>query len=208
MSCASTTLRCCGAEAERTEGGTPQQVLRPEEALREGSQRQTAYDPSALSQRRHEHKDACNRDFVDGLRRVFGGALHGYAAVLDDLNGESPPQPRTSKALVDGGVPASRILVPNREASVVQALQEFGASSVEKHFSWASQEDFRKHNVSAAYLDACSGDTRELQRMVDSMRVGNKEGHLRASGARELRSLVLAYTLVLRCFAEGGASSR
>ena len=189
-------LRCCGAEVEREAGGTPEQLLRLEEALREGGRRQTAYDPAALSLRHHEHKDACNRLFVDGLCRVFGQSLPGYVAVLDDLNGESPPVPRTAKALRDGGVPLSRILSPNKEAAVVRALQDFGVNSVKKHFSWAFQEEYWTHNVSGAYLDSCSGDLYELQRMVDCMRLNNKEGHL-----------VLGYTLVLRCFTEGGAKS-
>ena len=33
---------------------------------------------------------------------VFGQSLPGYVAVLDDLNGETPPVPRTAKALRDG----------------------------------------------------------------------------------------------------------
>jgi hypothetical protein len=187
-------LRHCGAEVERVAGGTSEQVLRLEERLQEGSRRQTAYDPAALSQRHHEHKDMCNRELVEGMRRVFGETLPGYVAVLDDLNGESPPLPRTAKALHDAGVPLSRILSPNKEPGVVRALQDFGVNSVQKHFSWAFQEDYQTHNVSAAYIDTCSGNLLELQRMVDCMWTNNKDGHL-----------VLAYTLVLRCFTEGGA---
>ena len=189
-------MRCFGGEVERVAGGTSEQVGRLEETLREGGRRQTAYDPVTLSQKHHEHKDMCNRELVEGMRRVFGRILPGYVAVLDDLNGESPPAPRTAKALRDAGVPLSRILAPNKESSVVQALQNFGVVSMKKHFSWAFQEEYREHNVSAAYIDTCSGNLTELERMVDCMRLNNKEGHL-----------VLGYTIVLRCFTEGGAKS-
>jgi len=56
-------------------------------------------------------------------------------------------------ALRDGGVPLSRILAPNKEVTVVRALQDFGVNSVNKHLSWASQEEYWTHNVSGAYLD-------------------------------------------------------
>ena len=144
-------LRCCGAEVEREAGTTSEKKLRREEALREGGRRQTAYDPATQSAA--SRAQGRSRLFVDGLCRVFGQSFPGYVAVLDDLNGETPPVPRTAKALRDGDVPLSRILAPNKEVTVVRALQDFGVNSVNKHLSWASQEEYSTHNVSGAYLD-------------------------------------------------------
>ena len=42
----------------------------------------------------------------------------------------------------------SRILAPNKEVAVVRALQDFGVNSVNRHLSWASQEEYWTHNVS------------------------------------------------------------
>lgn len=189
--------RAFGERVEAEVGTMDEQRQRFEKHLQKSSKRLTNYDPAKLSECHHAFKDDCNNDLVRGALAVFGtgGAMgeKGYAAILDDL--DACGNLRTTKALVESGFPVDRILAPNRESSVVAQLLGAGARSVQKHFREALGSDFVGLNVVLAYLDSTSGDVTEIRSMLKQVQA-NQKG-----------PLVVAYTMCLRSFTQGGALS-
>jgi hypothetical protein len=192
-----TPARVFGDAVER-EGGRSTCPHRKEfeRALVEFTRRKTSYDPGRLSEVHHSHKDKANKMWIDGAVAYFGGITNlvsaGHVVVLDDFDGGGIP--RSSKALIEAGVPPSQILSPNKEQVVVDKLQDMGVQSVKKHINHALESDFRGKNVVMVYLDSCTGDVSEMEMMIDRVRDANKSG-----------GMILAYTLVTRNFTEGGA---
>jgi hypothetical protein len=193
--------RVFGEAVEADAGGTSEQQLQMERQLRANEDRRlTSYNPAVFTAEHNNFKDVCNRMLVDGIYAQLGGAAgvaaSGYVVVLDDFNSEVPPRPRTCSLLLKAGIPADRILAPNKEAIVVSALQDLGVQSVKKHVARALAEDYTGLNVCAAYLDSTSGDVFELENMIRRVSDCNISGNL-----------LIAYTLVERNFTAGGAPS-
>jgi len=102
------------------------------------------YDRADLS-RNSQHKRLANRAFS---LAVSASGLDGGVLILDSSEGN------TSRALLDAGVPAWRILVPNPHPHVVSRLRELGVAAF-----CATVEAFLDAAVpplAAAYLDHTS----------------------------------------------------
>ena len=190
--------RLFGEDVEERCGSTDDQKRELIKKLQEGEKMQkrgTSYDPAKMTEEHHRHKDNMNKEWIE-LLQTFHGDLasltEGYLAILDDEDQQGVP--RTSNALLREGFKPDLILAPNREQSVVAKLLDLGVKSVKKDFRRALDSDYQGSMLLGAYVDSTTGDTHELQNMMEAVR---------SKGSRKF-PLVAGYTIVERDFTRGG----
>ena len=113
-------------------------------------------------------------------------------AVLDDFD-ESGTLRTTEALITDLGVPANKIISPNRNPEVVDALKAKGVCAEVGDFSKVMLRHFHDHQIAAAYLDLTSGDPDVISIAINAV-----------DALSMFNPVCLATTMIERCFTEGG----
>lgn len=187
-------LRAMGQAVEDEFGHTNEQLaeLRQKMSRTLPALKKQTYDATKFTDEHNKHKCLMNSRFLAYVSQVHDDPadLPGFVAILDDFDEHGTL--RTTEALTaDLGVPAHRIISPNRSAVVVEALKAKGVLSEVGNFNKVMYKRFCNHQIAAAYLDMTTGDKVAVEMAVDTV-----------VGQSEYNPVCLATTLVERNFSD------
>ena len=191
-------MRAMGEAVERESGSTDEQLSDLRRKMADGVQAvrnsKDSYDASKFTSEHQNHKDMMNARFIDCIRMLHKNpdTLPGFVAILDDFDAHGSL--RSTDALIrDLGIPAEKIISPNRNQTVVDALKQRRVLSELGDFSRIMFSKFPNHQIAAAYLDLTTGDPVSLEMAIS-----------RIDGSAMFNSVILATTMVERNFTQGG----
>jgi hypothetical protein len=191
--------RAMGQAVENEYGSTDEQMseLRRKMSRSVAALKKQNYDATKFTEEHNHHKHLMNARFLNCISRVHENVamladLPGFVAILDDFDEQGAL--RTAEALMtDLGVPAHKIISPNRNPTIVAASKAKGLLAEVGDFNRVIDKHFFNHQIAAAYLDLTTGDPIVVDMAVDTV-----------YGKCMYNAAVLATTMVERSFTKGG----
>ena len=190
-------FRAMGQAVEQEYGSTNEQLAELHEKMNRSIpaiKKPQRYDATKFTEAHNKHKNLMNTRFLALIDTVHENPadLPGFVAVLDDFD-ESGTLRTTEALITDLGVPANKIISPNRNPEVVDALKAKGVCAEVGDFKKVMFQHFHYHQIAAAYLDLTSGDPAVMFAAIGTV-----------EALSMFNSVGLATTMVERGFTRGG----